>query len=100
MKNNTLRKLIKSYGKGFAVVVIFALIGAVVMGGMAKKKKTTTYTATRQIVIAHNISLFLIFIKSAEKVSDAREGDDGVLPRTPRSHPDADGALYALLLMR
>lgn len=56
MKNNTLRKLIKSYGKGFAVVVIFSLIGAVVMGGMAKKKKTTTYTATRQIVIAHNIS--------------------------------------------
>lgn len=56
MKKYTLKKLTKTYGKGFLVVVVFAIIGALVMGGLAKKKKTTTYTATRQIVIAHNIS--------------------------------------------
>lgn len=56
MKKNTLNNILEKYGKPFIVIIIFAFIGALVMGGVAKKKKTTTYTATRQIVIAHNIS--------------------------------------------
>lgn len=56
MKTYTLNKLIKSYGKAALVIIIFALIGGLVMGGTAKRKKSTQYTATRQIVISHNIS--------------------------------------------
>lgn len=34
-----------------------------------------------------------------ENASDARNGDDGVHIRTPRSHDDADDALYSVALV-
>lgn len=56
MKEYTLKHFIKTFGKSICVVIIFALIGAVAMGLDAKHKKSTTYTASRDIVIAHNIT--------------------------------------------
>lgn len=56
MKKYTLKNMWHSYGKGLIVVIIFALLGALALGGRAMKKKSTTYTASRQIVISHNIT--------------------------------------------
>ncbi|MCH3923214.1 chain-length determining protein [Limosilactobacillus sp.] len=55
MKTYTLKKFMHTFGKSILVIIIFALIGGVAMGLDAKHKKTTTYTATRSIVISHNI---------------------------------------------
>lgn len=56
MKTYTLNNLIEKYGKACLVVIVFALIGGIVMGGVAKKKKQTHYIATRQVLISHDLS--------------------------------------------
>lgn len=56
MKTYTMNNLIKKYGKAFLVVIIFALIGGVSMGVVAKKKKQTSYMASTQVLISHDLS--------------------------------------------
>lgn len=55
MKTYTLNKFMHTFGRSILIIIIFALIGGAGMGLEAKHKKTTTYTATRSIVISHNI---------------------------------------------
>ena len=71
MKNVTLNNLMKKYGKPVLVVLIFAILGALVMGIDAKKKKSTTYTASRQIVISHNIPQEMRTMSSGANIVNA-----------------------------
>lgn len=55
MKNYTIKDFMNKFGKDICIVIILALLGGVFMGLDARHKKTTTYTATRSIVISHNV---------------------------------------------
>ena len=78
MKNVTLNNLMKKYGKPVLVVLIFAILGALVMGVDAKKKKSTTYTASRQIVISHNIPQEMRTMSSGANISIVGEDCDSI----------------------
>ncbi|EEJ40079.1 YveK family protein [Limosilactobacillus vaginalis] len=79
MKNITLNDLMKKYGKPVLVVLIFAILGALVMGVDAKRKKTTTYTASRQIVISHNVPQEMRTMSSGANISIVGE-DNNMMP--------------------
>lgn len=79
MNNITLNNLMKKRGKPVLVVLIFAVLGALVMGINAKRKKSTTYTATRQIVISHNIPQEMRTLSSGANISIVSE-DNNMMP--------------------
>lgn len=55
MKQETLGTYVKKYSKEIIIVIVCALLGGGLMGYSAKKHKVTTYTASRDVVIAHNV---------------------------------------------
>lgn len=79
MEHTTLNNLMKKYGKPFLLVLIFAILGALVMGIDAKRKKSTTYTASRQIVISHNIPSEMRTMTSGANISIVGE-DNNMMP--------------------
>lgn len=58
MKNYTIKDLVSLCWKSFVIIIVLALVGGTVMGLVAKKKKHTTYTARRNILITHNLDQF------------------------------------------
>lgn len=56
MKNYTLKELIRMFWKSMCLIIVLAIIGGGAMGVYAKHKQTTTYTATRYVVITHNLN--------------------------------------------
>ncbi|MBD5090841.1 MAG: chain-length determining protein [Lactobacillus sp.] len=56
MKNYTVKELTKMAWKSLGAIVICAVIGGGLMGVYVKHKQTTTYTATRNVVITHDLN--------------------------------------------
>lgn len=55
MNTYSFSELVKKVWKSLAVIIIFALIGGLGMGLLAKKHQTTTYTAETSVIISHNL---------------------------------------------
>lgn len=55
MNTYSFSELIRKVWKSLAVIIIFALIGGLGMGILAKKHQTTTYTAETSVLISHNL---------------------------------------------
>ncbi|MBD7895216.1 chain-length determining protein [Limosilactobacillus sp. Sa3CUN2] len=79
MNNVTFNTLVKRYGKPVIIILIFAVFGACVMGVDAKRKKSTIYTASRQIVIAHNVPHELRSMPNGTNISVVGE-DNNMMP--------------------
>lgn len=56
MKNYTLKELTQMFWKSLCLIIILAIVGGGAMGIYAKHKQTTTYTATRDVMITHNLN--------------------------------------------
>ena len=52
----SLKDLSNIVDKYFVLIIAFAIVGGVVLGAYGKHKQTTTFTATRSILINHNYS--------------------------------------------
>lgn len=55
MNTYSFSELVKKVWKSLVVIIIFALIGGIGMGILAKKHQTTTYTAETSVIISHNL---------------------------------------------
>lgn len=55
MNTYSFSELIRKVWKSLVVIIIFALIGGLGMGILAKKHQTTTYTAGTGVLISHNL---------------------------------------------
>lgn len=58
MKNYSIKELTSMFWKSILLIVIMALIGGAFLGLVAKKKQHTTYTATRNVLISHNLNQY------------------------------------------
>lgn len=58
MKKYTAKELTKMVWKSIALIIILALIGGLGMGLVAKHRQKTTYVATRNVLISHNITRY------------------------------------------
>ncbi|MEY8441574.1 chain-length determining protein [Lactobacillaceae bacterium 24-114] len=56
MKNYSVKDLLSLFWKYFLVILVLAAIGGAAMGYVGHKKQHTTYTATRNVLITHNLS--------------------------------------------
>lgn len=56
MKNYSIKDLITLFWKSFLIILALAAIGGAAMGYVGHVKKHTTYNATRNILITHNLS--------------------------------------------
>lgn len=56
MKDYTLKELVRLFWKSLIWVICLALIGGVIFGYVAKRKQTTVYTASRKVLITHNLN--------------------------------------------
>lgn len=59
MKNYSINELVKMFWKSIVLIIILALIGGGCLGYLAKKRQHTTYTATRSVVVTHNLNHYL-----------------------------------------
>lgn len=69
-KSLTVNGIIKIIWKNIIWVIVFGAIGAVALGGVAKLKQQTTYTASRNIMIAHDTSKATIKNKDTQVKAD------------------------------
>lgn len=56
MKNYTLKELTSMFWKSLCLIIILAIVGGATMGLYAKHKQITLYTATREVVVTHNLN--------------------------------------------
>ncbi|AMY14664.1 YveK family protein [Limosilactobacillus reuteri subsp. suis] len=56
MKEYRLKDLSASFWKGLIITIIFAIIGGIGMGLLARHRQSTSYIAERSVVITHKIS--------------------------------------------
>lgn len=59
MSNYSIKDLVKTFWKSIVLIIVLALIGGSILGILAKKKQHTTYTATRSVLITHNLNHYL-----------------------------------------
>lgn len=69
-KSLTVNDIIKVIWKNIIWVVIFGIVGAVGLGGIAKMKQHTTYTATRSMMIAHDTADATVKNKDSQVKAD------------------------------
>ncbi|MDC2840492.1 YveK family protein [Limosilactobacillus mucosae] len=56
MKNYSAKELIQMFWKSVILILVLAVLGGGAMGYRAKKQQHTTYTASQEIVISHNLN--------------------------------------------
>ena len=56
MNNYTVKELTTMFWKSIILILVLAMIGGGCLGFLAKKKQHTTYTATRNVLITHNLN--------------------------------------------
>ncbi|RRG10396.1 MAG: lipopolysaccharide biosynthesis protein [Lactobacillus sp.] len=69
-KSLTVNDIIKIIWKNIIWVILFGVIGAGAMGGFAKVRQHTTYSASRSIMIAHDTSSALVKSKDSQVKAD------------------------------
>lgn len=69
-KSLTVNEVIKIIWKNIIWVFLFAIIGALLVGGVAKIKQHTTYTASRNIMVAHNVEKSTVKNKDSQVKAD------------------------------
>lgn len=55
MKNYSAKELIQMFWKSVILILVLAVLGGGAMGYRAKKQQHTTYSASQEIVISHNL---------------------------------------------
>jgi capsular polysaccharide biosynthesis protein len=56
LKNYSAKELIQMFWKSVILILVLAVLGGGAMGYRAKKQQHTTYTASQEIVISHNLN--------------------------------------------
>ena len=56
MKNYSAKELIQMFWKSVILILVLAVLGGGAMGYRAKKQQHTTYSASQEIVISHNLN--------------------------------------------
>lgn len=69
-KQYSIDEILRIVWKNIVVIIVFAIVGAVGLGGIAKMKKTTTYSAQRNIVISHNLNDSSVEYKNSQLKAD------------------------------
>lgn len=56
MKTYTGDEMVKKVWKSLLIIVVLAIIGGGIMGLLAKKRQSTSYTASTSVMISHNLN--------------------------------------------
>lgn len=59
MKNYTVKELVTMFWKSIILIIVLAVIGGGCLGLIAKHRQRTTYTASRNVLITHNLTQFI-----------------------------------------
>lgn len=80
MKNYSVNELTKMFWKSIILIIILALIGGACLGFLAKKKRQTTYTATRSVIVTHNLNHYLRTNNSENPQQNIVNIDQNMMP--------------------